>query len=50
MGGGVGVEAFVVGGLQAGFDGVEWIDEKIDGESCKCASEEDVRVSVIEGH
>ena len=48
--GGIRVQAFVVGRLDAGFDGVERVDEKINGESCKCTSEKDISISVVEGH
>ena len=46
----VGVEAFIVRGLDARFDGVKRVDKEIDGESCECASEQYVGVGVLEGH
>ena len=50
MGGGIGVEALVVGGLEAGFDGVERVDQEIDCEGGEGTGEEDVGVCVVEGH
>ena len=50
MGGGIGVEALIVWGLEAGFDGVERVDEEVDCEGGEGAGEEDVGVGVVEGH
>ena len=38
VGGGIGVEALVVGRLKAGLDGVKRIDEKINCKGCEGTS------------
>ena len=50
MGGGISVEALVVGGLEAGLDGVERVDEEVDCEGGEGTGEEDVGVCVVESH
>lgn len=49
-GGGIGIQAFIVRRLQAGLDGVEGIDEKVDREGGESTGDEDVGVGVVEGH
>lgn len=38
MGGGIGVESFIVWGLDSSFDGVKRVHEEIDGECSKGSS------------
>ena len=48
--GGIGVEAFVVGGLDPGFNSVERVDKEVDGEGGEGAGEENVGIGVVKGH
>ena len=49
-GGGIGIKFFVIGRLDARFDGVERVDQQVDGEGGDGAREKDVGIGIIKGH